>query len=202
MNEFEIECAECGAPMTLRNSKYGKFFGCTNFPECRGTHGTYPDGRPLGNPADAETKHYRIAAHYVFDSLWKSKMVTRNRAYSWMQQVMTLSSEEAHIGNFTKEQCKRLIMLVGKQLTRVCLEENNSVETDAGIEMYIIHKNLKEYPGRYVLKRWVIIKNDSFCDPEPTAIGNHVDEVVKHIPLGFVSIGNSYADDKIYNIWV
>ncbi|MFH1050215.1 MAG: type I DNA topoisomerase [bacterium] len=32
-----IICPECGSPMFLRESRYGKFYGCTKYPECKGT---------------------------------------------------------------------------------------------------------------------------------------------------------------------
>ena len=30
----EILCPDCGKPMVLKNSKYGKFYGCSGYPEC------------------------------------------------------------------------------------------------------------------------------------------------------------------------
>lgn len=39
-NEMKIEsghCPRCGAPLILRNGKYGKFYGCSNYPKCRFT---------------------------------------------------------------------------------------------------------------------------------------------------------------------
>lgn len=30
------KCPKCGAPMILRTSKYGKFYGCSNYPSCKG----------------------------------------------------------------------------------------------------------------------------------------------------------------------
>jgi hypothetical protein len=30
-------CPQCGSPMVQRNGKYGAFWGCTRYPECRGT---------------------------------------------------------------------------------------------------------------------------------------------------------------------
>lgn len=32
-----IRCPKCGAKMQLRTGRYGKFYGCTNFPQCRGS---------------------------------------------------------------------------------------------------------------------------------------------------------------------
>jgi ssDNA-binding Zn-finger/Zn-ribbon topoisomerase 1 len=108
----EIKCAECGFPMVLRTSRYGKFWGCSQFPECKGTHGAHEDGRPLGIPADKETKLARIGAHEAFDRLWKSRKMTRTQAYSWMQEAMNLPKDEVHIGRFTKEQCIHLVALL------------------------------------------------------------------------------------------
>lgn len=31
------QCPKCGLPMVLRNSKYGEFWGCCQFPRCNGT---------------------------------------------------------------------------------------------------------------------------------------------------------------------
>jgi len=33
-NEQKI-CPDCGAEMKMRNGKFGKFWGCTNYPDCR-----------------------------------------------------------------------------------------------------------------------------------------------------------------------
>ena len=109
----EVRCGECGASMVIRTSRYGKFWGCSTFPKCKGTHGAHEDGRPLGIPADQETKQARIKAHEAFDALWKSmRKVTRSEAYQWLQHTMGLSKDEAHIGRFTREQCVHLVALL------------------------------------------------------------------------------------------
>ena len=103
-------CPECGAPMAFRpKSRYGPFYGCTRFPECTATHGAHPDGRPLGIPANKETKLARMAAHEAFDRLWNTGRMKRGRAYILMQDLMVMTEREAHIGRFTKEQCGKLI---------------------------------------------------------------------------------------------
>ncbi len=33
-----LSCPRCNSPMTLRSGRYGKFFGCSNYPRCKGTH--------------------------------------------------------------------------------------------------------------------------------------------------------------------
>ena len=108
-----VYCGECGAPMVLRESRYGPFYGCSRFPECRGSHGAHRDtGKPLGTPADRETKKARIEAHRAFDALWRSRKMTRTQAYQWMREAMGLDKDGAHIGLFTKEQCVRLVALI------------------------------------------------------------------------------------------
>lgn len=32
-----LKCPDCDGPMTPRNGKFGKFWGCDNFPACKGT---------------------------------------------------------------------------------------------------------------------------------------------------------------------
>jgi uncharacterized protein DUF3268 len=111
----DLPCGECGSRMELRESRKfpQPFYGCTGFPECRGTHGAHTDGTPLGRPADKETKVARMRAHAVFDLTWKQKLVShRGAAYNWMRQVMGLTHSQAHIGMFDRDQCELLIRMV------------------------------------------------------------------------------------------
>lgn len=34
--DYPGDCPVCGAPMVLRKSSHGKFFGCGNYPNCKG----------------------------------------------------------------------------------------------------------------------------------------------------------------------
>ena len=36
-SQLEILCPQCGAEMVRRRGKYGEFYGCSNYPACRGT---------------------------------------------------------------------------------------------------------------------------------------------------------------------
>jgi ssDNA-binding Zn-finger/Zn-ribbon topoisomerase 1 len=112
--------------MVLRNSKFGLFYGCTKYPNCKSTHGAHRNGDPLGKPADEETKAARIEAHNIFDLLWKDKgPLSRSDAYKWMQKAMGLSKDEAHIGMFDKEQCELLIQKVIEDIDNVYNEARN-----------------------------------------------------------------------------
>jgi len=107
-----LTCPECGAPVRLRPSRYGLFYGCTTWPKCNGTHGAHPDGKPLGTPGNRETKDARIRAHAAFDTLWKNGGMKRKEAYRWMQDTLGMSQNEAHIGSFDVATCERLITAV------------------------------------------------------------------------------------------
>jgi ssDNA-binding Zn-finger/Zn-ribbon topoisomerase 1 len=111
---IDLSCGECGAPMVLRNSRFGLFYGCSIYPKCKGTHGAHPDGRPLGKPANKATKGARMKAHAAFDQLWKGKgKRSRRSAYKWLREQPTLPD---HIGEMTAKQCATLIELVEWEL--------------------------------------------------------------------------------------
>ena len=112
--KHDLKCGECGAPMVLRKStKYDSpFYGCSTFPECRGTVGAHRDGRPKGTPGDRKTKDARIKAHKVFDRIWEDGRMTQNQAYAWLCKVMQVSGKAGHIGHFTVAQCEQLIAAV------------------------------------------------------------------------------------------
>lgn len=111
-------CPECRVGvLVLRESKYGKFYGCSNFPECKATHGAHnKDGKPYGIPGDVPTKKARMAAHEVFDELWKPKhsYMTRKQAYGWLAKY----GEKPHIGEMNIDECMHLIKLVRLKFPR------------------------------------------------------------------------------------
>lgn len=41
----ETLCPECGGQMVPRDGKFGKFWGCKNFPECKGTRDSNGDSK-------------------------------------------------------------------------------------------------------------------------------------------------------------
>lgn len=104
-----VACGECGAPMDLKRSRFGLFYGCTTYPACTGTHGAHPDGAPLGVPANAATKAARIAAHAAFDTLWKGGAMTRGDAYRWLCSALGMTRDDCHIGRFDEATCARVI---------------------------------------------------------------------------------------------
>jgi ssDNA-binding Zn-finger/Zn-ribbon topoisomerase 1 len=114
----KVICADCGSVMELRKSpKYkNPFYGCSQFPVCRGTHGAHPDGRPLGIPANRETKDWRIKAHDAFDTLWKCGGINMTRKKAYKKLAEELGVKEVHIGEQDIEGCKRIIDVVTNKL--------------------------------------------------------------------------------------
>ncbi len=110
----KLDCPECEGKLVLRLSRYGLFYGCSNYPICKAAHGAHPDGKPLGVPANAETRSWRMKAHDVFDKLYQgeSPIMSREEAYGYLQYIMGLSEEDAHISKFTTKQCQELIDLL------------------------------------------------------------------------------------------
>ncbi|MBI9097712.1 MAG: type I DNA topoisomerase [Spirochaetaceae bacterium] len=47
----EVDCPECGKPMILKTSRYGKkFYACTGYPECKTTLSADKEGKPVEMP--------------------------------------------------------------------------------------------------------------------------------------------------------
>src|SRR5690606_12490729 len=94
----ELPCPECGGTLVMKDSKYGKFYGCTNFPKCDGKHSAHQhSGKPMGPPANKETRQWRIKAHAEFDKLWRSRL-TRKDSYKVLAELMGVTAGKAHIG--------------------------------------------------------------------------------------------------------
>ncbi len=64
---------------------------------------------PLGRMANAELRAARTNAHEAFDPMWKSKKMTRTKAYSILAKFLKIKDVDCHIGNFDVEQCNRII---------------------------------------------------------------------------------------------
>jgi len=113
----DLVCPEpgCGAFMRLRSSeKHGPFYGCSRYPDCKGTHGAHPDGAPLGTPASKPVKELRNLAHKLFDRIWSNGPLSRSEAYEWMADVLDLPPFQAHIGMLDEVGCMKLIGAIRK----------------------------------------------------------------------------------------
>lgn len=94
-----------------RPDLYGKMFWvCLPHNAYVGCHpGTT---NPLGTLATKETREARKRAHEAFDALWKSKGMTRLRAYGALAVHLGLPVSKTHIGSFDAETCEKVVSWV------------------------------------------------------------------------------------------
>lgn len=112
----EVKCPHCGekAHLSVGKEVYGGRPDLYEIPificrPCKAWVGCHPGTKkPLGTPANEETRKARSLAHATFDPLWKKGYMTRGCAYGWMRKQMGLSKEASHIAMMTKEQCYQL----------------------------------------------------------------------------------------------
>lgn len=127
----DILCPKCGSAMALRQTNkflYGngqprKFFSCTQWPRCNGSHSAHPDGRPVGKPADEPTKEARRKAHDALREYQAALGLSRNGAYRHLCKLMKLRRADGHIGMFDLRTCQRLIDRLSSRLVELGLKQ-------------------------------------------------------------------------------
>lgn len=93
-----------------RPDLYGKkFYLCE---PCDAYVGCHSDGKPMGRLANLRLRQLKSMAHAVFDPLWKSKALSRTKAYAWMATRMDLEIHHCHIGHFDEDQCLSVIFII------------------------------------------------------------------------------------------
>ncbi len=117
-----LDCPECGGKLVLKESRFGLFYGCTNWPACDCTHGAHADGKPKGTPANAATRKARIMAHAAFDPIWQSGIISRKLAYEWLACALSLTPEQCHIGMFDIDMCGEAIDACEAMELAICSE--------------------------------------------------------------------------------
>lgn len=81
--------------------------------------------------AEKENRQARVAAHQVFDLIWKQKLLKhRGAAYDWLRKTLQLSRSQAKITLLNKEQCATLVACVyrdfpslGNRYTRILYDD-------------------------------------------------------------------------------
>lgn len=124
-------CPYCGKTAVLRDASYvhkNRAFGkllyvCSGYPKCNSYVGVHNGStRPKGTLANGDLRHKRIETHRIFDELWKKGIFSKDDAYRWMQDILSLSRTQAHIANFSEYRCDCLINECRKVL------ENNHIQ--------------------------------------------------------------------------
>lgn len=112
-------CPYCGAEAREADSSevYGRSYGpiilCSNWPACDayvGVHTAGPmKGEPKGTMADKELRELRKMTHQLFDPIWRTRKLTRHKAYRWLADALKIPLEATHIAMFDKALCLRAI---------------------------------------------------------------------------------------------
>ena len=110
-------CPNCGAPLVLKESRFGPFYGCSRWRKtgCKGSAKANADGSMVGVPVDDETKEARRAAWEAFDQLWKGGRMTRQAANGWLAEKMKM--RVVLFGLLSAKECREVIDLVAEELT-------------------------------------------------------------------------------------
>lgn len=113
------ECPYCGHKVNLVDSKivYGRSYGmiylCSWFPVCDAYVGVHKGtNKPLGRLANAELREWKKKAHASFDPLWKTKKLSRSGSYLFLQDLMGVTGDKAHIGMFDVPECKKVVKMM------------------------------------------------------------------------------------------
>ena len=134
-NFSRMRCPYCGNSVVYRsadgiyrdNSRKTMLYVCSHYPECdayvRVHEGT---NIPVGNLANHELRTLRRTAHYYFDQLYKSGMMSKQDAYQWLADLICAPLSEAHIGYLGEYYCKQVI-----EQSRKLLERNRAKQSSA-----------------------------------------------------------------------
>lgn len=114
-----MNCPYCNKKAVVKDSSviyYGRSFGlvwiCPDYPKCDSYVGIHKNSKrmmPLGRMANRELRELKKEVHAVFDTLWKTKQMSRNLAYTKLREGMKMDKGECHIGKFDNVTCRRAI---------------------------------------------------------------------------------------------
>ncbi len=117
-NPSTIRCCYCGASVTLRSAegiipefKPGTMlYVCRNYPACDSYVKVHPGTKlPMGSLANKELRTLRRKAHFHFDQLYSTGLMSREEAYEWLAAQLMLPMEKAHIGQLGPYYCQQVI---------------------------------------------------------------------------------------------
>lgn len=117
MSELEVYCPDHKVRLRPRESKFGPFLGCPEWPACSVTAALHPDGSLKSTPADKETKEARRQAHFALDHYWQGEKTKRERrdrrvaVYRWLRETLRIPADDCHIGFFDRETCEHVVFI-------------------------------------------------------------------------------------------
>lgn len=71
------------------------------------------------------------------------------------------------------------------------------------LTMYVVYENPSDYPGKFVVRRWLIYRGVRNPTKLAHAVGTSLEDVRCSIPHGLIQIDRSPSDDPvIVETWV
>src|ERR1700684_383239 len=81
-----------------------RFWACL---PCSAWVGCHPGTeKPLGRLANAQLRAAKMAAHGIFDPLWKGGPMRRREAYRWLAGELGMEPKRCHIGYMDLTECQ------------------------------------------------------------------------------------------------
>ena len=113
--EHNVSCPYCGreadfvagSAQFYSGVDYGPVWACDPCDARVGCHrGTT---MPLGRLANRELRRWKSRAHKAFDPLWKTKAMSRSKAYGLLANALGIHKSACHIGMFDVDLCRRTV---------------------------------------------------------------------------------------------
>jgi hypothetical protein len=74
---------------------------------------------------------------------------------------------------------------------------------DSLLPVYTVYFNPADFPGKYVVRRFLVHPNDPRPDPSPMHVGNTLDDARDAIPPGLYCFSAAQEDDSsIIESWM
>jgi hypothetical protein len=71
------------------------------------------------------------------------------------------------------------------------------------LPMWVIYWNPRDYPCRYVVRRWLVGASGAVADDEPNAVVDTLDEARRSVPQGLACLNRAEADERqIVEVWI
>lgn len=127
INNAPTRCPYCGGTVIYRsadgiykdNSRNTMLYVCSHYPNCDAYVRAHTGTRiPVGTMANHELRTLRKTAHHYFDQLYKSGIMTKQDAYSWLAGMIDAPLSHAHIGYLGEYYCKQVIAQCKEYLER------------------------------------------------------------------------------------
>lgn len=107
-----ISCADCEGMMRLSRSRFGLYYRCDNYAQCKGALPAMPDGAPRGRPRPKRLRAARKAMHDEIRRLTAGDAAMVDRAYAWLSVALGISRRMCHASRFDVATAERAVDLL------------------------------------------------------------------------------------------